>query len=90
MNEDLLYVTTEDDSENTWVIKSDGFFKQKVEKNLLQSMTQDAVDMTFSNAVRILSHCPNPYGNEQFAKTGIVIGKVQSGKTSNFISVSSR
>lgn len=87
MNEDLLHVTTEDDSEDTWVIKSDGFFKRKVENNLLQGMTQDAVDMTFSNAARILSHCPNPYGNGQFSKTGIIIGKVQSGKTSNFISV---
>ena len=87
MSEDLLHVKTVDDNSETWVIKSDGFFKQKVEKTLLEGMSQDAVDMTFSNAIRILSHCPSPYGDGEFSKTGVVIGKVQSGKTSNFISV---
>lgn len=87
MSEDLLHVTTVNEPSETWLIKSDGFFKQKVEKTLLEDMGQDAVDMTFSNAIRILSHCPNPYGEGEFSKTGIIIGKVQSGKTSNFISV---
>ena len=80
MNEDLLHVTTEDDSEDTWVIKSDGFFKRKVENNLLQGMTQDAVDMTFSNAARILSHCPNPMEMDSSPKQELLLGKYQSWK----------
>lgn len=71
-----------------WSISMDGFFRQNVEKQMLaDDMSQDAVDSVFSNAARILSHCPNARIQEEIAKTGIVIGKVQSGKTSNFISV---
>lgn len=77
------------DATTTWCIAVDGFFKQKVERQMLSDddMTQDAVDIIFANAVRILSHCPDPNLKQEAAKTGIVIGKVQSGKTSNFISV---
>ena len=71
-----------------WSIAVDGFFRQNVEKQMLaDDMTPEAIDSVFSNAVRILSHCPNPNIQQELAETGIVIGKVQSGKTSNFISV---
>ena len=54
---------------------------------LADDMTEEAIDSIFNNAARILGRCPNSNIQEQVAETGIVIGKVQSGKTSNFISV---
>lgn len=87
MDNSLICVREILNSTNTWCIKVDGFFKKKAEEQmLLDNMPQDAIDSIFSNATRILSHCPNPYKDKEVAKTGIVIGKVQSGKTSNFIS----
>ncbi len=72
----------------TWSISVDGYFRSNVEKRMLaDDMSLDAINAVFCNAVRILSHCPNPNIHEEIAETGIVIGKVQSGKTSNFISV---
>lgn len=71
-----------------WNIAVDGFYRLNVEKQMLaDDMSQEAIDSVFSNAVRILSHCPNPNLHQELSETGIVIGKVQSGKTSNFISV---
>lgn len=79
---------TECDEPQPWSIAVDGFFRKNVEKQMLaDDMSPEAIDSVFSNAVRILSHCPNPNVQEELAETGIVIGKVQSGKTSNFISV---
>ena len=79
---------TECEDTHPWNIVVDGFFRENVEKQMLaDDMSLEAVDSVFSNAVRILSHCPNPNIQEELAETGIVIGKVQSGKTSNFISV---
>lgn len=79
---------TESEECYPWSIAVDGFFRENVEKQMLaDDMTPEAVDSVFSNAVRILSHCPNPNIQEELTETGVVIGKVQSGKTSNFISV---
>ncbi len=85
---DLIQVSEIEPEDTSWNITMDGFFKRKAEQQMLaDDMSQDAVDTIFSNAVRILNHCPNPTVDNEIAKTGIVIGKVQSGKTSNFISV---
>lgn len=82
------FSVTDYEGTEPWSISMDGFFRQNVEKQMLSDdMSQDAVDSVFSNAARILSHCPNANIQEELAETGIVIGKVQSGKTSNFISV---
>lgn len=88
MNDNLISILDINDIESPWAISVDGFFKRKAaDQMLLDGMSQDAVDDIFSNAVRILGHCPNPEVDVNISKTGIVIGKVQSGKTSNFISV---
>ena len=88
MTYSLISVSELDNQIVPWRILMDGYFKKKAEYQMLSDdMTQDAVDSIYSNAVRILSHCPNPKINKDVAETGIVIGKVQSGKTSNFISV---
>lgn len=71
-----------------WCIDCSGYFKDKIATQLLHDdIPQDAVDTIFGNAADILSQCPNPNDSIPDAKTGIVIGKVQSGKTSNFIAL---
>lgn len=88
MASSLIHVTKKS-ANPPWRIKIDGSFKQHVENEILKddSITQDAVDTIFQNATRILSKCPDPSSKERVSRTGIIIGKVQSGKTSNFISV---
>ena len=71
-------------------IITDGYFASSVAKEMMrsdESMTDDIVNNVFANASSILNECPNPNGSGEFKKTGIVIGKVQSGKTSNFIAL---
>lgn len=88
MTDRLITVSELDNQITPWSILMDGYFQKKAEQQMLSDeMSQEAVDSIFSNAVRILSHCPNPKIDKDVAETGIVIGKVQSGKTSNFISV---
>lgn len=87
MSSEWLSVT-DNDTVTHWSINVDGFFRKSVENRMLNDdMTEEAIDSIFNNAARILGHCPNPNIQEEVAETGIVIGKVQSGKTSNFISV---
>jgi hypothetical protein len=87
MEEQWISVIDDEDT-SLWTIEVDGFFKSNVEKQMTtDEMAQDAIDSVFINAARILNHCPNPHNDEDVSKTGIVIGKVQSGKTLNFISV---
>lgn len=86
MATDLIRVITSSQP-TSWEITMDGYFRSNVERQMLvNGMASNATEVVFSNAARILSHCPNPNTREEVAKTGIVIGKVQSGKTSNFIS----
>ena len=56
-------------------------------KNLRTKYTYpaDAVDRIFDNAATILQHCPGVGREPCEPAVGIMIGKVQSGKTSNFI-----
>lgn len=87
MSSEWLSVT-DNDAVMPWSIRVDGFFRKSVENRMLaDDMTEEAINSIFNNAVRIIGRCPNPNIQEQVAETGIVIGKVQSGKTSNFISV---
>lgn len=87
MNDNLISVYNDNDS-SSWNILVDGYFKKNVENQMLcDDMSQESVDTIFSNAARILNKCPNPNVDNEVEETGIVIGKVQSGKTSNFISV---
>ena len=88
MSNEYISVSEDMFEGSPWCISVDGFFKGKAEAQMLSDdMSQDAIDSIFINAARILSHCPNPITDTDVSETGIVIGKVQSGKTSNFISV---
>ncbi|MDR1699652.1 MAG: Z1 domain-containing protein [Lachnoclostridium sp.] len=71
-----------------WCIDCAGYFKGNIAAQLLDDdIPQEAVDIIFGNAADILSQCPNPNSSISNTKTGIVVGKVQSGKTSNFIAL---
>lgn len=87
MDDTIIQVNDEENS-SEWSIAVDGYFRKNVTTQMVNDdMSTEAVDAIFSNAARILSNCPNPKCKDETRKTGIVIGKVQSGKTSNFISV---
>lgn len=69
---------------------TDGFFVTNVTKKMKEDneeLTDEAISRIIENAVEVMNHCPNPKDENEFKKTGLMIGKVQSGKTSNFISV---
>lgn len=74
---------------NTWCVSVDGKYIGVI-KNYLEEdgIPSEGVDKIVQNAATTLSYCPNPSADSICQKTGIVIGKVQSGKTSNFISIS--
>lgn len=74
--------------EETWAVSLDGRYMTAVQNYLeADGIPTDGVTKIVENAARTLSYCPNPESDEECKKTGIVIGKVQSGKTSNFISI---
>lgn len=91
MNDEIIHVTKTDNNENYFgEIITDGFFSTHVAKQMKnsdESITDEVVNDVFSNAISVLNQCPNPNSVGEFKKTGIVIGKVQSGKTSNFIAL---
>lgn len=92
MNDDFIHIEESATTDGTSFgeIITDGFFATHVAEQMKktdESITDDAVNEVFTNATKILNQCPNPHLNEEFKKTGIVIGKVQSGKTSNFIAL---
>ena len=87
MNEQLFQMSVVPPS-NIWEIHRDGFFKEKISEMLKRDdISEESISDIFDNAAKILSNCPNPRIQEKNAKTGILIGKVQSGKTSNFLSL---
>lgn len=71
-------------------MQTDGFFITNVAKKMKEDneeISDEAIESIISNAADVLNHCPNPSHKGEIKKTGLMIGKVQSGKTSNFISV---
>lgn len=92
MNDSIIHAfeETSDSSTSFGEIVTDGFFARHVAEQMKKSdksITDEVVNDVFTNAASILNQCPNPHLTEEFKKTGIVIGKVQSGKTSNFIAL---
>lgn len=73
---------------NNWKINTQGEFIKSFEA-LLQddNYVDDDIHEIVNNAVNTLVNCPNPKSDQNVKKTGIVIGKVQSGKTSNFLAL---
>ena len=90
MNPEVIEMQYADKDPNIWAISLDGSYSEHIRKYLFSTgIPEDGVSTIFSNAAKILSYCPNPNSKAIQRETGVVIGKVQSGKTSNFISLMS-
>lgn len=85
---DFINIIPQTDNKDIWTIKSDGYYNNCVTTVMREEdYPEESIISIVQNAVDTLSQCPNPNSNNDSSKTGIVIGKVQSGKTSNFISL---
>lgn len=77
-----------DREKSSWDISVDGRYATAVSEYLISDgIPETGVSKIMENAAKTLSYGPNPCDNSVCQKTGIVIGKVQSGKTSNFIAL---
>ena len=71
-----------------WPVALDGEYTTAIYDYLVKDgIPNDGALKIIENAARTLSNCPDPNNTSNCKKTGIVIGKVQSGKTSNFIAL---
>lgn len=77
-----------ENNNKTWMVDISGGHIEKIKDYLLQDgIAESGVNNIVNNAAKTLGYCPNPLVDEDKSVTGLVIGKVQSGKTSNFISL---
>lgn len=88
MTEDLVTMNYNRANDKTWMVNIDGKYSDVIREYLINDgIPEDGVDQILQNAAKTLGYCPNPEKDDICQRTGIVIGKVQSGKTSNFISL---
>src|SRR5947208_13242063 len=66
-----------------WSIRIDGEESQHLRSRWSEVVSDDEWDEVVSVAVSILGQCPNPSGPAR-QKTGLALGKVQSGKTLSY------
>ncbi|MCI2074601.1 MAG: hypothetical protein LKJ94_02665 [Candidatus Methanomethylophilus sp.] len=70
------------------MINVDGSFKKKMIESLERmDFPRKSIDDIFDNACQILSRCPDPHSERAVSRKGLMFGRVQSGKTSNFLSL---
>lgn len=88
MPEKLINMKYSRTNNTTWMIDIGGRYSNIIREYLVDDgIPNNSVDQILQNAAKILGYCPNPSNDNICQRTGIVIGKVQSGKTSNFISL---
>lgn len=87
MRKGIVELNNDSNNFDNWEVYLDGKETTRIRKNL-NYMSEDEKFETILTAAKILSNCPNPKLNGG-RKTGLAIGKIQSGKTSNFISLMS-
>lgn len=87
MRKGIVEINNDNNNLDNWEVYLDGKETSRIKKNL-NYMSEDEKFETILTAAKILSNCPNPNLNGG-RKTGLAIGKIQSGKTSNFISLMS-
>lgn len=87
MRKGIVEFNNESNVFDNWEVYLDGKETARI-KNNLNYMSEDEKFETILTAAKILSNCPNP-NSKGGRKTGLAIGKIQSGKTSNFISLMS-
>lgn len=79
------YISNEEDN---WMIDTSGKYSTIIKNYLVaDGIPESGADKIIQNAAKVLGYCPEPGKEDTKQLTGIVIGKVQSGKTSNFISL---
>lgn len=79
------YISNEEDN---WMIDTSGKYSTIIKNYLIaDGIPESGADKIIQNAAKVLGYCPEPGKEDTKQLTGIVIGKVQSGKTSNFISL---
>ena len=78
------------EDESTWMVDVSGSHTTGIRNYLIgDGIPEIGADTIISNAAKVLGYCPDPSSDAERNLTGIVIGKVQSGKTSNFIALTS-
>ena len=88
MNSDNIQMDYEGDASQNWMVETGGRYGTAVKNYLLaDGIPENGADKIIHNAAKVLGYCPDPTKNCEQRLTGIVIGKVQSGKTSNFIAL---
>lgn len=76
------------DEKASWLVDLSGKYTKAIKDYLIaDGIPETGADKIIQNAAEVLGYCPNPCTDEEVRTTGIVIGKVQSGKTSNFIAI---
>jgi len=86
----MIDMQLDEKTTNSWPIKVDGRFTSFIKEALQKDgIPQGSVNRVIGNAASILTNCVNPEVRHKQSSTGLVIGKVQSGKTSNFIALTS-
>ena len=73
---------------SSWMIDTSGRYATAISNYLIaDGIPEDGTMKIMQNAAKVLGYCPDPSQEGSKQMTGIVIGKVQSGKTSNFIAL---
>lgn len=70
-----------------WAVE--GQYWEAVRARLLEDLSEDAVDSVHATTDKILAHL-NPAQSAEFHDRGLVLGNVQSGKTTNFLSLAAK
>lgn len=88
MSQEIVTMEYNRSTDSTWMVDIDGRYSNIIRDYLINDgIPEEGADQILQNAAKTLGYCPNPKQTETCQRTGIVIGKVQSGKTSNFISL---
>ena len=85
--DELIYADRIESKSEKWTVSLDGEYLIAIKEYLKNKMhiSDSGINKTMFNAAKILSYCPNPNNKNIKRVTGLMIGKVQSGKTSTFI-----
>lgn len=72
----------------SWMIDTSKRYATTIYNYLIaDGIPEEGSNKIIQNAAKVLGYCPDPGNDIDCHLTGIVIGKVQSGKTSNFIAL---
>lgn len=87
-SDDYVHTTWWDESDK----RNNGYYWESCKKYLecRENLPKDVVEKISERSDSVMNHLFNPLTNEPIKKYGMVIGSVQSGKTSNYIALVSK